>query len=149
MPRLQGVKRVVDPHTTTITPASHERSQPVTAPPAQRGDGHPVSDPARGIDPAESVDDVRAARRAGQRHRAARARIALAAAAGAGAWDNGETGCAVMAASRTGGCCAAGSRRGRDDRPPDACSSDVCFEEIAPVWVSEVQGLPKEARVVL
>jgi hypothetical protein len=34
------------------------QGQPVTAAPAQRGDGHPVGDPARGVDPAEPVDQV-------------------------------------------------------------------------------------------
>ena len=104
--------------------------QPVTAPPAQRGDGHPVSDPARGVDPAEPVDHVRPARRAGQRYRAARARIALPA-AGGGTWITGATGRAVMAGSRTGGSCAAGGRGGREGRPPGACSSGACFGEIS------------------
>ncbi len=49
----------------------------------------------------------------------------------------GGTGRAVMAASRAGGGCAAGSRGGRGDRPPGACSSGASFGEIAPVFVSE------------
>ena len=49
-----------------------------------------VGDPAGGVDPAEPVDHLRSARRAGQRHRTARAGLALTALAAAGAWDNGR-----------------------------------------------------------
>ena len=119
------------------------QGQPVIAAPAQRGDRRPVSDPPRGVDPSEPVAHVRSARRAGQWHRTARNRPSRAAAAGAGAWDDGGTGRAVMAASRAGGGGAAGARSGAEDRPPRrACSSAGCFGEIAPDFVSEEQGLP-------
>jgi hypothetical protein len=64
--------------------------QPVTAAPAQRGDGRPVGDPARGVDAAEPVDHVRAARRPGQWHRTARTRLALPAARAGGGDDRGN-----------------------------------------------------------
>jgi hypothetical protein len=69
-----------------------------------------TGDPAGGVNPAEPVDHFGSARRAGQRHRTARARPSRAA-AGAGTRDNGGTGRVVMATSRAGGGCAAGDRR--------------------------------------
>src|SRR5258708_3559190 len=64
----------------------------------------------------------------------------------------GATGRAVMAASRTGGGCAAGDRGGRDGRPPGTPGQAMSdLGEIAPVLVSEgdlntenaeISGLP-------
>ena len=56
---------------------------------------------------------------------------------GPAAGMTGATGREVIAASRIGGGCAAGSRGGREDRPPGKCSSAGRFGEIAPVFVSE------------
>jgi hypothetical protein len=91
-------------------------SQPVTAPPAQRGDGHPVGDPARGVDPAEPVDHIRPA--GGLASGIGRPAPGLPCRRPPGI--TGATGRAVMAASRAGGGGAAGSAGGREDRSPGA-----------------------------
>jgi len=93
-------------HGVRSSPRLSSQGQPVTIRPAQRGHSPPVRDPARGIDAPEPVDHLRPIRRAGQRHRSARSRLSLPEMATADAEDNGATGRALLAASRTAGGCA-------------------------------------------
>jgi hypothetical protein len=111
--------------------------QPVTAPPAQRGDGHPVGYPAGGVDPAEPVNDVRPARRAGHWHGTARTRLALPEMATAGARDDRRN------RMRSHGCLPDGRHlHGQEPgRPLGSAARRVfkccSFWEIALVFVSE------------
>jgi hypothetical protein len=113
------------------------QGQPVTAAPAQRGDDGPAGDPAGGIDAAETVDGIRPARRAGQRHRTARPRLAVTKAAAAGGGNDrgdGPRGHGRLPDKRR--------LRGREPGRPlwlaARCVFKRClFGEISPVWVSE------------